>query len=569
MGLFTTVFSLLRPDDASFSEEKVSRIQIHRLLTVIGTLGLVGIGVIHKWVNPNSTDPFWLRLGVAALFPGLLLLSYFSRRVRRAYVAGLRGLLYVGMTWLIGIVSINEMVPGYALGLLLAYTTLVLVVGIWAQTIRPVLWFAGYGLVLTVAGGLWVDAPLHIFAVLVGSMATAAAVEGLVIWQLISVREQLREREERLRSITENVSEGIYRTTPEDGVVYANQTFANMLGYDAPEALREASSADFYVHPDERPLYREAVRHQEAFEGIEVEFKRTDGTTFTGLLSGTVVRDENGEVAYYDGAVTDITERKEYERKLEAAKEEAEDANRMKSVFLANMSHEIRTPLTSILGFAEAIGEEVGADKHPTITRFAELISDSGTTLLKTLDAVLNFSRLEADEMNLSLRSVRLGAQVEEVVRLHQQQAEQQNIELRLEADATVRAWADEGGLDVAVRNLLANALKYTEEGGTVWVRVRASQEHAVLEVEDTGIGMDPSAVDDLFEPFRQASEGVNREYQGTGLGLAVAHRMIQEMDGTIEVETERGVGSCFTIRLPKATVPADERKALSGQGGR
>ncbi len=553
MGFVINIFSFLRPDDESLSEEKKSRIQIHRLLTIIGTAGLLGVGIIHRWVNPEATDPFWIRLGVAALFPGLLMLSYISRRIRHAYVACLRGLLYVGMTWLITIVSINEMIAGYALGLLLAYTTLVLVVGIWARTVRPVLWFAGYGFLLTLVGGLVAAAPLHIFAVLAGSMATAAIVEILVIWQLVSVREQLREREERLRSITENVSEGIYRARPDEGVVYANQTFAKMLGYDGPEALREASPNTFYVNPDERPLHREAVRHQEAFEGVEVEFQRTDGSTFTGLLSGTVVREHDGTVAYYDAAVTDITERKAYERKLEAAKEEAEEANRMKSAFLANMSHEIRTPLTSILGFAEMIGEKGREQEDSTLARFAGLIEKSGETLLETLNAVLNFSRLEAGEVNLSLEAVQLGTYIEEEVRLHQQRAEQEGVTLHTQEEVPVWAWADEGGLNVAVRNLISNALKYTEEGGTVWVRARTEGEEAIVEIEDNGIGMDSSAVLDLFEPFRQASEGVNREYQGTGLGLAVAQRMIQEMGGTIEVETAKGRGSCFTVRLPQA----------------
>jgi hypothetical protein len=553
MGDAMDIRMFFRPRDARLSPEERSRVQVHRLLTVIGTVALLGIGALHRWVTPEATDPLWARLGVTALYPTLLVLSYWSARVRRAYVQLLRGLLYVGLAWLIVIASLNQMAPPYALGLLLAYTTLLLVVGIWAHTVRPVLWFAGYGLLLTGIGGLWSGAPPRIFVILTGSMVTAALVQGLVLWQLVRVRAKLRERDKRLRSITENVSEAIYRSTPEEGVVYANQAFADMFGYDRPADVRTADPTTFYARPEDRARYRAAVKGEEDFEGLEIEFQRRDGTTFVGLISGTVVRGPDGAVSCYDGAITDITDRKEYEKRLQEAKEEAEEANRMKSVFLANMSHEIRTPLTSILGFAEAIGDEVGADENRAVARFARLIEESGTTLLETLNAVLNFSRLEAGAVDLSLQPVRLEVPAEEVVRLHRQQAEEQRIDLHTRLDGGVRVQADAGGLKVALRNLVANALKYTDEGGDVYVRVREGEQVGVIHVEDTGIGMDPDTVSELFEPFRQASEGTDREYQGTGLGLAVTHRMIRQMGGEIEVDTEKGTGSRFTIRLPKS----------------
>ena len=557
MSFASNIFSFFRPRDAHFSEGQRTRIQVHRLLTLIGTTGLLGIGAIHQWMSPAAADPIWARLAVSGLFGGLLALSYGSAWFRRHYVACLRGLLFIGMAWLIAVVSVNEMEPGYALGLLLAYTTLVLVVGIGARSMQPVLWFAGYGLLLTGIGGMWEQVPTKTFAVLFGSMATAAVVVILVVWQLVRTREKLRERERRLRSITENVSEGIYRAVPGEGIVYANQTFADMLGYDRPEGLMGTDPEAFYTESDQI-RYQEENRGRAPFEATEVELRRRDGATLTGLVSGTVVHADDGSVACYDAAVTDISARKEYERKLEVAKEEAEAANRMKSVFLANMSHEIRTPLTSIIGFAEAIGEEGEAREGGLVSRFAHLIEESGQHLLETLNAVLNLSRLEAGEVELSQEPVSLMSLVREAARLHRQHAEEQDIDLRLEVDETVEVHADQGGLKVALRNLISNALKYTGEGGTVWVRARSEGAIGLLEVEDTGIGMEPEVVSELFAPFRQASEGTDREYQGTGLGLAVTQRMVRQMNGTIEVETAPGDGSRFTIRFPRADIPAN-----------
>ncbi len=257
-------------------------------------------------------------------------------------------------------------------------------------------------------------------------------------------------------------------------------------------------------------------------------------------------------------AISNALQRKMSEKEMLAAKEEAEDANRMKSVFLANMSHEIRTPLTSIIGFAEAIGDELGDGVSGPLPRFARLIEKSGKRLLQTLDGVLNLSKLEAGEMELTIEPVNLTAQAAEATDQFAPQAQNSGLHLHADLDETpVWARADEGAVQIVIRNLISNAIKYTNEGGEVEVRVRDAGEAVVLAVEDTGIGMDPEQVADLFEAFRQASEGLGREYEGTGLGLAVCKQAIDRMDGTIDVETEKGVGTLFIVRLPKARPPS------------
>ncbi len=276
-----------------------------------------------------------------------------------------------------------------------------------------------------------------------------------------------------------------------------------------------------------------------------------------------------------------VVGRVDREERLRSAKNEAEEASRMKTAFLANMSHEIRTPLTSILGFADMIGEEVeGASRSeidlPALREFAGLIEHSGERLMETLTGVLNLSRLEAGEMDLSPEPACLSEQARQLARELRPQAEEKGLELQVEAGAApVRVWADEGGLQIVIRNLLSNAIKYTEEGGVTVRTYREDRDQedghpqedswAVLEVEDTGIGMDPDLAEGLFEPFRQASEGFGREYEGTGLGLAVTCRATERMEGSIEVDTEKGEGTCFTVWLPQAsgsqesTSPADE----------
>ncbi len=474
-----------------------------------------------------------------------------------------------------------------------------------------------------------------------------------------------------------NVSDGIFRSTSEGELVYANQAFAEMFGYDHPSEILTVDPSSLYADPEQRTRLREEAQDDDQIDNVEVEFRRKDGMTFTGLLTSTIERDDAGSIQFYDGLITDVTERKKQEQALieakeeaeeaealfetifenvpvmvqiidlesgdqrvndhleevlgwtseelqehanivelfydtpeqqrrvlnivreppegwvelqprtkdgdtiytlwtvtslpnnqrltiglditdrkqreqalEVAKEEAEEASRLKSAMLANMSHEIRTPLTSILGFAEAIGEEVDSDEAAPVVRFARLIEKSGRRLMETLDGVLNLSKLEAGEMDLAAEDLDVARVAAEIIEQLEPQAAEAEVELEMESSGAVWVRADEGGLQIVLRNLLSNAIKYTGEGGHVWLRTYDDDQAAVLEVEDTGVGMDPTKVDELFKPFRQGSEGASREYEGTGLGLAVTKQIVEEMGGTIEVETEKGGGTSFTVRL-------------------
>ncbi|PSQ77389.1 MAG: histidine kinase, partial [Bacteroidetes bacterium QH_7_62_13] len=150
-----------------------------------------------------------------------------------------------------------------------------------------------------------------------------------------------------------------------------------------------------------------------------------------------------------------------------------------------------------------------------------------------------------------------LAEQVRQTTKEFRPQAEEKGIDFRIDtSSSTPRVEADPGGLQIVLQNLLSNALKYTGEGGTVRVRTVREQYGVLLEVEDTGIGMDPDRVESLFEPFRQASEGLDREYEGSGVGLAVTKKAVDGMGGNLSVETKKGEGSAFRVRLPRSESP-------------
>lgn len=245
-----------------------------------------------------------------------------------------------------------------------------------------------------------------------------------------------------------------------------------------------------------------------------------------------------------------LEERKKYEEELISAKEKAEESAKLKSTILMNMSHEIRTPLTSILGFAEVLEEEIEGDH----LQFAELIRKSGERLLDTLNSVLDMSQLEANSMTIEATRLDVVERVEEILDMFEAQAKENDLYLTVETNTDGEpVWAemDESFLDRIVDNLVGNALKFTEEGG-VTVRVEDHGDTLRLEVEDTGIGISEEFLPHLFDAFKQESTGLRRSHEGTGLGMAITKRLVELMDGTIEVDSEEGVGTTFIIDLPR-----------------
>lgn len=233
---------------------------------------------------------------------------------------------------------------------------------------------------------------------------------------------------------------------------------------------------------------------------------------------------------------------------LEKAVLEARETNRLQAAFLADVSHEIRTPLTSIIGFAEVIEEEVTGE----VERFTALLLESSRRLLETLNSVLDLSKLNREEIHLEPERVNVSKELRDTVRLFRTQARDAGVALSLDVPPTLAAELDPSALHRCCSNLVGNAIKYTDEGGSVTVRALGESGVLLVEVADTGIGIDPAFQETLFDPFQQSETGEDREGAGTGLGLAITRRLVSLMDGTISVESTPGEGSVFTIRLPR-----------------
>ena len=368
-----------------------------------------------------------------------------------------------------------------------------------------------------------------------------------------AAEQALQEERDRFVTLFSNLPTPVVRGTVNERektitVTDINAAFERIFGYGSDEIQGE-ELCRFILPSDQETAVEinEEVMEKGALQ-LEVRRRTAEGVRDFQLQAATRER-PNGPTEIY-AMYTDVTEQKHRERELEEAKEEAETAARLKSAMLANMSHEIRTPLTSVMGFAEVLADE-GAEGD--VRRFANLIEQSGRRLEKTLSSVLALSKLEAGVYELDLESVDLGQVVEETTHMLQSKAEAAGLTVQVQVpDGGGTGWWNEGALARITENLLENAIKFTPEGGHVDIRVEERPEATVLEVADTGIGMDPEQVPGLFQPFKQESEGMEREYEGAGLGLSIVKRLTEAHGGTVDVETAKGDGTRFVIRLPR-----------------
>jgi signal transduction histidine kinase/CheY-like chemotaxis protein len=240
----------------------------------------------------------------------------------------------------------------------------------------------------------------------------------------------------------------------------------------------------------------------------------------------------------------------------EEARVAAETANRSKTVFLANMSHEIRTPLNGVIGMAQLLNEsDLGEEER----ELAKIVHDSGTSLLAIINDILDLSKVEAGQLDLERVPFDVGDHLERMRRMFAHQAEAKGLRFDVERDeALASCWlGDPTRVQQIVANLASNAIKFTESGAIrVCARPRADGAEGVrLEIEDTGIGIAPSKLDTIMEPFGQEDASTTRKYGGTGLGLAITKHLVEAMGGTLEVASRKGVGTKFVAELPLEAV--------------
>jgi PAS domain S-box-containing protein len=397
-------------------------------------------------------------------------------------------------------------------------------------------------------------------------MAMAVLLSGMVILVGIQLRMHyisagrhrqvetaLRTSEARFRELFQSVPIGVYQSGRDGSLLAVNEVLVRMLGYDSDAELSHVGAADLYSDPSVRQRYIGQLEHDGFLRNIELELRRKDGALITVLENARTVRSEAGNLLYYEGTMTDITDLKGIERELEAARDEAIAASRLKSEFLANVSHEIRTPMAGVIGMSNLLLETPLTGEQ---REYADAVRRSAEYLLGIIDDILDFSRTEAGRLAIDQLEFALAPCVEDVVEMFAEEADAHGLELACDIaeDTPEIVRGDPKRLRQVITNLLGNAVKFTETGQVV-IRVAVAAreaEHAVLQIAvcDTGIGITHEQMERIFQPFCQGDGSTTRKYGGTGLGLSISRRLVELMGGEIAVTSQPGRGSTFTFHV-------------------
>jgi PAS domain S-box-containing protein len=360
---------------------------------------------------------------------------------------------------------------------------------------------------------------------------------------------ELREAEERARSLLEAQGDLIVRRDAQGHVTYANDAYCSLTD-KTRDALIGTKDDLHVIEQGAIGVFADGTRV------YDQKIAGGDGARWIAWRE-VAVRSETGSEV--QGVGRDVTDRVEAERALGAARDQAEAASRTKSRFLAMVSHEIRTPLNGMLGMADLL---LDTPLTPAQRTYAKAAKTSGETLLSLIEEVLDFSKIEAGRLDLETRPFALGALIEEAVELLAPRAQAKGIEIASFVDECLPDGlvGDAARLRQVLLNLAGNAIKFTERGGVaVIVTPDEVTGNVRFEVRDTGIGLKGEDQARIFREFEQADGSSTRKFGGTGLGLAISKRIVERMNGHIDVASAPGAGSTFSFTVPLAAAIPDE----------
>jgi PAS domain S-box-containing protein len=378
--------------------------------------------------------------------------------------------------------------------------------------------------------------------------------------------------ESRYRKLLHAVPDAILEVDPEGRITILNEAAERMFGYTRAEFLglnveTLVPAAMRSGHAKHRSSYAEHPNTRPMGTGLELQGQRKDGSLFPVEISLSPNWIEGS--LHVIASVRDITERKAVENRLrslreqytaeltlkneqlEARNREVERANRLKTEFLASMSHELRTPLHTIIGFSELLGEQLEGPLTDKQQRFVGHILQDARHLLELINEVLDISKIESGRLELKQETFDFGQCVEEVMAGIRHHAASRNITLENQNNFHESLYADRLRLKEILYNLLNNAVKFTPEGGRVWIEAGREGDTLHISVCDTGIGIPEKEQPSIFEKFYQVGDISGGVREGTGLGLPITKHLVELHGGAISVASQPGKGSSFRLVLP------------------
>ena len=375
--------------------------------------------------------------------------------------------------------------------------------------------------------------------------------------------QRLRDQQFYTRSLIESNIDALMTTDPRGIISDVNQQMEALTGCTRDELIG-APFKNYFTDPERAEAAITSVLRESKVTNYELTARATDGKETVVSFNATTLHDRDRKLKGVFAAARDVTERKRFEQtlqennvELEKARAAAEKANLAKSEFLSSMSHELRTPLNAVLGFAQLMASENPPPSSSQILSIEQILQ-AGWHLLRLINEILDLAMIESGKVTMSHESMSLSAVLHDCKAMIEPQAQKHGVRMSFaHLDNLFYVHADRTRVKQVIINLLSNAIKYNRVGGSVTVRCAMSSQGQVrVSVTDTGAGLAPGQIDQLFQPFNRLGQETKTE-EGTGIGLVVTKRLVELMGGVIGIESSVGVGTVFWFELPASSAPA------------
>jgi len=364
--------------------------------------------------------------------------------------------------------------------------------------------------------------------------------------------EILLESEERLRSLYKNVTIGLYRTTPEGEILFANPALIHTLGFNSFEELAQRNLENEGFEADyPRSDFIHRIEHDGFIKGLEAKWRRKDGAFIYVRESANAFRDANGKIKYYEGTIEDITDRKLVELQLARQTEELIELNATKDKFFSIIAHDLKNPFNSILGFTDALIKDFNVLDKDDMLKYLSSIRNSSKQAYSLLEILLLWARSQTGNIDFQPEILDLRDIVPDVIELLENQAKKKSISISSLIPEHCPIMADKNMIETIFRNLFTNAIKFTPKNGKIVVSIVSHNDQVEISVRDTGVGIAKEDMEFIFKIERKTTTLGTEKETGSGLGMILCKEFVEKHGGKIWVESELGNGSTFKFTIP------------------
>lgn len=404
------------------------------------------------------------------------------------------------------------------------------------------------------------ESPEILWALVIGTVVLLSLAFGIIAVIIFQQRKMFAMQQKNLEQLAE--SEKRYRRLVKlspfpmvvaigDGIVYVNDAGLKLFSASTPEEVCKRSLFDFltsdFERPDENRFPAILSQGQEIYD-VKGQVEKLDGQIIDIELTAIPISYDDQDAKHI--VIRDITQQERDKAELIAAKERAEQSDKLKDAFIANISHEIRTPLHIIIGYSNLITNELVGKLYPEMDSYFQAIRRGSQRLMRTVEHILNISSIQVGTFSVRPEEVHLSRRVEELVQEMKSLASKKGLQLNFSSECPAAIlYADRYCIDQAVTNVIDNAIKFTK-AGSVNVRVYCIDRRVCIEIQDTGIGMSPEYLPKVFSVFSQEATGYTRPFDGLGLGLSLTKKYVELNRGSITVKSRKGKGTTFTLQF-------------------